>query len=288
MEDYLERIRSEGFEQVESYKIIRSGWSNVVVEINDQWIFRFARDKKNTQCAVERDFLTKFEKISPVTIPSIVKSGEDYIAYRKIAGERFAPEKYATFSASQKAQLKKDLGAFLTELHNFRFAHPQLSEFPYGGHDFWKDLWPVVKDRLSDKTKKQAEGYFTNVLHKIEDASFEKVVTHSDLGTNNILVDFERHQLGGIIDFSDLSVADPAVDFASFYRHFGRQFVENVLDSYQRPIGSHFGTRIDYESKRKPFFVVYFALNNGFERHIPGIVSYIEDLFQDTSYGNSS
>lgn len=283
MEYYLERIRLEGFEQIESHKIIRSGWSNVVVEVNDQWIFRFARDKKNTQCAVERDFLTKFEKISPVTIPSIVKSGEDYIAYRKIAGERFAPEKFAAFTASEKAQLTKNLGAFLTELHNFRFAHSQLSEFPYGGHDFWKALWPVVKDRLSDKTKGQAEDYFTNALHEIGDTSFEKTVTHSDLGTNNILVDFEHRQLGGIIDFSDLSIADPAVDFAGFYRHFGRQFVEDVLENYRRPIGRHFWARIDYESKRKLFFVVYFALNNGFEHHIPGIVSYIEDLFQDTS-----
>ena len=66
MESYLERIRAEGFEQVDSYKIIRSGWSNVVVEVNDQWIFRFARDKENTQCAVERDFLTRFEKVSRV------------------------------------------------------------------------------------------------------------------------------------------------------------------------------------------------------------------------------
>jgi len=278
MHEYIERIRSSDFVRVESYKIIQGGWSNIVIEVNDGWIFRFAREK-NPQVAVEYDFLSQFGKYSPISIPSLKRRGEDYIVYKKIVGERFAPDKFELFSNAQKNQLIIDLGKFLTELHNFQFSHQYLFEFPHGGNDFWEDLWPVVKNRLSDKAKYHAENYFNCTPEKINRIPFDTTVTHADLGTNNILVDFKRKQLGGIIDFSDLCIGDPAVDFAGFYRHFGRQFVENLLRYYGRPVEDNFWTRIDYESKRKLFYVVYYALNHGFESHIPSLVESIEKIF---------
>ena len=279
IEEYLQRIQSEFFEHVDSYQVIQSGWTNIVVEVNAKWIFRFVRDTRNTQIVVERDFLPQFEKNTSVEIPSLMMSGEDFIAYRKIVGERFSPEKFAAFSSIQKNEIIKNLGDFLTCLHKFQFLHPHLSAVPYGGGDFWIDLWPPVKNRLSNKTRTKAENFFTTALDRINAFPFEKTVTHSDLGTNNILVDFERRRLGGIIDFGDLSLSDPAVDFAGFYRHFGRQFVQEMLRYYERSVEGNFWERIEYEALRKPFFVVYFALNYGFEQHVPGIIAYIEELF---------
>ncbi len=284
MEEYLDRIQAEFFEPINSYKIIQEGWTNLIVEINGQWIFRFVRDRENMQIAVERDFLPNFAKVSPVNIPNLAISSDDYIAYRKIAGDRFSPQNFLLFSSTQKANLFKLLGQFLTCLHNFQFTHLYLSTAPYGGSDFWNDLWLPVKDDLSEQTRIKAECYFTNILKEVNAIPFEKTLTHSDLGTNNILVNYEQCHLAGIIDFSDMSIADPAVDFAGFYRNFGHQFVEELLSYYQRPIESNFWARIEYESKRKMFFVIYFALNHGFATQIPIILEYIEKLFQDKDY----
>ncbi|WP_319422285.1 hypothetical protein [Pleurocapsa sp. FMAR1] len=44
-------------------------------------------------------------------------------------------------------------------------------------------------------------------------------------------------------------------------------------------IEENFWSRIKYESKRKMFFVVYFAVNYGFESDIPDILQYIKKLF---------
>ena len=46
-------------------------------------------------------------------------------------------------------------------------------------------------------------------------------------------------------------------------------------------VGEDFWTRVDYESKRKLFFVVFFALNYGFDQYVPGVVRAIESQFVD-------
>ena len=279
IEEYLKRIWSNFFEPIDSYKIIDGGWTNLVIEINRRWIFRFVRDKDNHQIAVERDFLPQFTRVSPVNVPEIIISDRDYFAYRKIIGERFAPQKFLSLSNTQKTEILKLLGEFLTCLHNFQFFHQYLSLAPYGGRDFWNDLWLLVKDELSTHTRDKAEKYFSNAFEQINTIAFDETLIHADLGTNNILVNFEQGVLGGVIDFGDLCLGDPAADFAGFYRNFGRQFTEELLCYYHRPIEDNFWARIDYESKRKMFFVVYFALNYGFESYVPRIVRYIENLF---------
>ena len=275
----LERIKLDFFESVSSYKIIEGGWTNLVIEINNRWIFRFVRDKDNQQIALERDFLPQFIQVCPIDIPEPVISNTDYIAYPKIVGERFSPEKFLLFSDTQKAKLIKLLAEFLTCLHDFQYDHPNLSDAPYGGRDFWHDLWFPVKDNLSSETKNQAKTYFMNIFEQINAVPFQKTLIHADLGTNNVLVNFEQGSLGGVIDFGDLCVGDPAADFAGFYRNFGRQFTEELLSNYDRSIESNFWTRIEYESKRKMFFVVYFARSYGFESHVTNLLQYIEKLF---------
>ena len=55
----------------------------------------------------------------------------------------------------------------------------------------------------------------------------------------------------------------------------------DMVEHYQLPLGEDFWTRVDYESKRKLFFVVFFALNYGFEKYVPGVVRAIESQFVD-------
>ena len=277
--EYINCIKADLSEPIESYKIIDCGWTNLVFEVNERWIFRFVRDMDNRQVVVERDFLSKFARMSPVKIPSPIFSNRHYIAYRKIAGERFAPEKFALLPDFRKTEIIRLLGEFLTCLHNFQFDHRYLFTEPYGGGDFWNDLWLTVKDNFSVQTRKKAEKYFTSAIEQIKAVPFEKTLIHADLGTNNILVDLDSNRLNGIIDFGDLCLGDPAADFAGFYRNFGRQFTDELISHYQRPMEANFWLRIDYESKRKLFFVVYFAQNYGYKKDVPQILQYIEKLF---------
>ncbi len=259
------------------------GWTNVVLEVNGKWIFRFVRDFACTQLAVEKAFLPDFKEFSPLPIPEIRYSGAGFIGYQKIEGVKFSESVFRSLVASERTALATSLGGFLSNLHAVSFEHPHLKATPYGGGDFWRELWPSVAPRLRDDIRQKAHGYFRQAIPRVESAAYRDAVTHSDFGTSNVLIDAARSRIAGVIDFGDISTGDPAADFATFYRRFGKPFAENMAEAYRLPLGDDFWVRVDYESKRKLFFVFFFALNHGFEQHVPGIVREIESLFADGS-----
>ena len=290
-QSYLNFIESILEEPLDTCNVIDKGWTNLIFDVNDKWIFRFARHAESKQINIETDFLAVFSELSPIVIPSpqdvmtnlILNTQADtpsnFMVYPKIQGVRLSHERLENFSDQQLKQLYKSLGEFLSALHSFNFEHEHLAKFPYGGASFWEDLWPVVETRLKKRTRQKAYDYFRKTIAILDATPTTQTLTHSDLGPNNMLLDASKNKLAGVIDFGDIAIADPAIDFSSFYRNFGRNFVENILTNYSYPLGEHFWLRVDYESKRKLFFVTYFALNYGFEDNISDMISVIEAMF---------
>lgn len=268
-------------EPVESLVRIDEGWTHLVLEVNGKWIFRFVRDPSNTQLAVEQAFLPLLKDHSPVPIPEILYSGADFIAYEKIEGVKFSESVFLSLGRRERTSYAAALGDFLSSLHAVPFEHRYLNAAPFGGGDFWEELWPAAAPRLRSDIRKQAEGYFRQALSRIASAAYPTVVAHSDFGTGNVLIDTAGSKLTGVIDFGDISLGDPAADFATFYRRFGKRFAEDVVQAYRLPLGEDFWTRVDYQSKRKLFFVLFFAMNHGFDEHVPGIVRAIESRFAE-------
>ncbi|MCY3680307.1 MAG: aminoglycoside phosphotransferase family protein [Gemmatimonadetes bacterium] len=281
MQMYESVIRNALTEPVKSIIQLDEGWTNVVLEVNAKWIFRFVRDLSNTQLAVEQVFLPLFQKDSPLQIPEIQYSGNNYIAYKKIEGAKFSETIFQNLGQRERKTTAEALGNFLSCLHAVVFEHQHIKAAPFGGNDFWGELWPTVSPRLQSHTRKKAEDYFQQAIPKVTSATYQNVIAHSDFGTNNVLIDAAHSKIVGVIDFGDISISDPAADFATFYRRFGKQFAEDMVEHYQLPLGEDFWTRVDYESKRKLFFVVFFALNYGFEQYVPGVVRAIESQFVD-------
>ena len=281
MQTYESIIRNALTEPVESIIQLDEGWTNVVLEVNAKWIFRFVRDLSNTQLAVEQAFLPLFQKDSPLSIPEIQHSGTNYIAYKKIEGVKFSETIFQHLGQKERKTAAGTLGNFLSCLHAIAFEHQHIKAAPFGGNDFWRELWPAVSPHLRGYTRKNAEDYFRQTIPKVTSATYQNVIAHSDFGTTHVLIDAAHSKIVGVIDFGDLSISDPAADFATFYRRFGKQFAEDMVEHYQLPLGEDFWTRVDYESKRKLFFVVFFALNYGFEQYVPGVVRAIESLFVD-------
>ena len=276
---YLEQIHRELTEPVDTISVIDQGWTNLVFEVNGRWMFRFVRDKWNTQIAVERAFLPQFAPVSPVRVPEIFAQGEDYFAYPKIVGERFSAENFAYLTSTEQSTVLRQLGRFLTTLHNFEFSHPNLSDAPYGGRDFWHDVWPIVAPLLSVEVRQSAQTYFTKTLGILSSLHTPQTIIHADLGPNNTRLDLARRCLGGIIDFGDLSLGDPAADFASCYHNHGRDFVMRLLEFYERPIGEAFWLRVEYAARHKLFFAIYYAQLHDKQTIIPHLVPMVESLF---------
>ena len=278
-ERLLHRVKTIFEDEISSVEFIKSGWSNVVLDINQSHIFRFNRFHSH-QFEVEKAFLVSAASQLSIQIPRPIYSGQDFIAYPRIPGERFDPKKFSQLSHASQIKILEQLGRFLSQLHQLEFQHPHLSTEPYGGGDFWQELWPLVAPHLTKTGESKARAFFESGLSKLNAASIPIVLTHSDLGTNNLLVDFEESSLQGIIDFSDLTIGDPAVDFAGFYRNFGKPFVEQLLNFYKPPLGDLFWLRVQLSSLKKQFFVVYFAKKHQYDSAIPAVIKNIERLIE--------
>lgn len=280
--DACESIVRDVFEDpVESIVRIDEGWTHIVLEVNGSWIFRFVRDPSNTQIAVEKAFLPVFKECSPLPIPAIRYSGANFIGYEKIEGVKFSESVFRSLGRNERTKLAAALGDFLSVLHAVSFKHPHLNTAPFGGGDFWRELWPVGAPRLQDEIRRKAEAYFRQAIPTVDSAVYRPVVAHSDFGTGNVLIDTAHSRIAGVIDFGDIGIGDPAADFATFYRRFGKPFAEAMAEAYRLPLGDDFWMRVDYTSKRKLFFVLFFALNHGFEAYVPSVVREIESLFVD-------
>ena len=61
-------------------------------------------------------------------------------------------------------------------------------------------------------------------------------LVHRDLAAEHILVDPDTKQVTGIIDWSEISISDPAIDFAGMFHWGGLDFTRAVLSRYRPPV----------------------------------------------------
>jgi aminoglycoside 2''-phosphotransferase len=281
-EQLCRNIITETLQQpIKTLTVHDHGWANKVFEVNHEWIFRFSRKPKDReQLSIEKAFLPEFEKTSNIPIPHIEFSGDDWIAYKKLEGTPLK-QLLESIDESTKEKVFKDLGSFLAKLHKSDFTHPNLREYPYGGGDFWENLWEPIESLLSKKTRINSKIFFTGLLQKIGQTPFKKTLCHADIGSSDILYNPEKKTLSGIIDFGDISMNDPAKDFSHLKRNLGENAMNSILKSYDRETEKNFHDRIKFHEYSIYFLACDHARVLGYEVRIPGFIEEIEKLFKN-------
>ena len=128
MVTYESIVRDVLDEPVESLVRVDEGWTNIVLEVDGKWIFRFDRDPSNTQLAVEQAFLPLFKGHSPLPIPEIRYSGANFIAYEKIVGVKFSEAIFRNLDRNERRTLAAALGNFLSSLHAIASLNTGISK----------------------------------------------------------------------------------------------------------------------------------------------------------------
>jgi aminoglycoside 2''-phosphotransferase len=253
---------------VRSLRYFNSGWDYELWEINDELLFRFPlREECATWLPAEARLLPLLATRLPAPIPEplLVSSGVEafewpFFAYRKLGG---TPLRDLELDVDAQALVAGEIGEFVSTLHAVPIEVATSLGVP--AYDttswrdmyqrFWNDLRPNMAPLLARHEQRVVDGFWDGYLENDENFAFEPALTHSDLDGEHLLVHNER--VSGVIDFGDVRVGDPALDFAGWERPF-RQL---VLAAYGSDHTGVLSARADtYRDKIGPFHAVNYGL----------------------------
>jgi len=224
----LNTIKNNLKEKIVDIKIYGETWGNLVLEINNKWIFRFPKFKES-RSLLEKEiiFLSKFSSKSPISIPSLIAYDDSFIWYEKIKGIPLNSKVFKTLTQIEKNNIAKDLAKFLSWLHSINFKNQKIPIL----NDLTKKIIfekiSTISKELSSDAQKNILKYFNSIDYYVINNN-KKTLIHNDLGEGNIIINNGR--VSGIIDFGRLMYGYPELDFAKLWRNFGKDFAKQVLD----------------------------------------------------------
>jgi len=215
-------------------KLTKGNWDFYVLLVGDKYIFRFPKDKEGrTSLKREIAILKNIEDRISTAIPDYRFIGKDY----EFAGYRMIPggadvNCIAKLGPAGRSRVAGELARFLTEMHSiplrisrkFGLSFP-AKYLPRLKRDAVKYLYPKLfsADIAAIKSFWPEIGRITPPV---------KTLVHGDMSGDNYLI--RGNKLSGVIDFSDMSLNDPAVDFKKFWK-FGEDFIKQVYHAYRGP-----------------------------------------------------
>ncbi|MBI2639511.1 MAG: aminoglycoside phosphotransferase family protein [Candidatus Sungbacteria bacterium] len=239
--------------KIKKITLIDNGWDNVVVEINDNMIFRFPKDNKFTFYKNEKtSFDTEVEilgilknKIS-LQIPQIEFLGKSftYMGYPKIHGGNLTTEIFDSLNSEQKEKLTFDLANFLREIHA-SISPDEARKIGVVNEDlpsYSRSIKSVLPNKINNKSvlnfvEATVEEYESLIQEKVE-----LVFLYNDLHTENMAFDATAKKLNGVFDFGDIMVGDVNMDFYPLYK-FDPYFMKAVAGKYQKLTGRKLNLR---------------------------------------------
>jgi len=202
---------------------------------------------------MERDLLAQLGPALPVPVPHWELVGTPsalfpyaFVGYRKLPGisvmQLLDREAEAATSTAADARLARELGESLSAVHGFDVAASGIELEQAELDALQQPLGPneVALDHIVQEDPELA-GRVRDEITRATDAacpvpSPDRVLTHSDLDVEHLLVEPGGAHLTGIIDWADAELGAAVWDFLGVYHWKGPDFVEQVLSHYRGPV----------------------------------------------------
>ena len=179
--------------------------------------------------------------------------GVSSVGYPRLAGE---PSDRVVLDAAASRRLAREVGAFLTSLHGLTPAGLGADvEVPLRFDNFrpWTRLEAVRSlgpySALPSALAQRCERFLADesgVPADAPDGPGRCRLIHGDLEAGHLLIDAASGALVGVLDWSELGIADPARDIAGLWAYFGDTFLRDILDAYRLPVDPGFDDRVRF------------------------------------------
>lgn len=206
---------------INSLHLISTGWDNLVADVNNEWIFRFAREKSFvTALERERLLLNKLHEHISIPIPYYEFFGGNTacVGYRKIPGESILDEAlYLSLPDQVRQEIAETLAYFLTQLHGAISIKKALK---WGYKKYEVPFESIENFMLGTTQSNQAERLIHEALIYSKQQQYSEdnlVLLHNDLHGGNFTFDMNTHKVIGVFDFSDAVIGNYFIEFAQIF-----------------------------------------------------------------------
>lgn len=203
-------------------KLIDTGFGNVIVMLDDNWVFRFPRNEwRHGAFSRELWLLDWLEQQTAIKLPdySYIAPGNYFGGYRKIQGAELSPRMFDSLDRSIQEKAVVQLADFLSILHG------PTSQGDKEGPTFPQNQlnWQCSSYYFQEQ-RKYLSYKLDHALIESLDLFFElyaqpmlspTCLVHGDLTADHLFFDREKEAVG-VIDFGNAAMSDPAQDFAIF------------------------------------------------------------------------
>lgn len=193
------------------------------------------------------------------------------VAHRYVPGTPLA--RLGAPRGAAREALARDLARFLSRLHAIPLSIAKQAgiESVSLGAATYTPLTKQSLPYLGESTARWLRGMTDQFLADGGTTKAPRRVIHADISGAHILLDDER-RLSGVIDFGDILVADPALDFAGLLNHLTWRDLGRVWAHYEGPLDADMERRVRYYiAVQAVFQVVYGADGVGPEERADGV-----------------
>lgn len=240
---------------------------------HDDLVFRFPTDgQAHAQLPTEIAVLEHLAGRVEASIPRYthLPEGLPFAGYPMVRGQRLTPELFRDLPLTGRTLLAGQLGALLSALHIQDVSSPPMDRVPHSYQpenlDFVRG---IVENNLPDvftPDEMRTAREICDEVAALQSTLQPRVFLHYDIYPRHLYWErsvrsdaaggtersteavsgAEASGAGvcgagrlGLIDFTDMCLGDPAIDFAELYE-YGPRFVEDVLARYVGPVDATF------------------------------------------------
>ncbi len=242
----------------ESATRTEEGWDHVVVICHgctgddalghSDLVFRFPADEQAlAQLPTEIAVLEHLSSQVDASLPRYTHVSGDRVAfagYPMVRGERLTPKRLHSLPFAEQTRIAAQLGAALSALHIVDTSTPPMDRVPPSYQPENLDfIRGIVENNLPDvftPDEMRTAREICDEVAALQSTLLPRVFLHYDVHPRHLYWErgtvAELEFLGapgklGLIDFTDMCIGDPAIDFAELYE-YGPRFIERVLARY--------------------------------------------------------
>ncbi|MEA3399068.1 MAG: aminoglycoside phosphotransferase family protein [Patescibacteria group bacterium] len=233
----VEKIEETGLvENISSIESFAEGNANNIFLINKKYVLKVAKENpKGTEVNninIESIILESL-KGAMQNIPELIYRNPDFNCYLSnlIPGEVLKPFLFK-MDNNKKKELGKQLGSFLYKFHNQKI-NTKLQICPSKNYHTKRKHQAEVISKLKKKSEEISKliTEINEIIKKSLSHNENIVLTHSDYHWKNILINPHSHVFSGLVDFGNVCLDHPEVDFRQMMGRYDIELgVEMVLE----------------------------------------------------------